>query len=209
MRYRVGIFDLCAAIVTLAVILLPERSVSVGHAYEPEPERLREIALEQARLALAPDDSEAADRLARLLTDVGQTDWAVQVAGSAAGHSDRVSWRALLAVSLAHAERIEVGDSHRFARLALDACLAAGPEQCPADERVRISLYFNQLDAGVKSGIDPRIDPDGYWRAVGAAMRIVRYRGDMRPGPDATDVTNGAESPENVEPSRDQDSTRD
>lgn len=180
MRFRVGIVDLCAAIVVLAVILLPERSVTVGHAYEAEPGRLREIALEQARLAMMPGNSEAADRLARLLTDVGQTDWAIQVAGSAAKHSDRVSWRALLAVSTTHAERIEVGDAHRFARLALDACLAAGPEQCPVDERVRISLYFDQLDAGVKSGIDPRLDPASYQRAVLAAMRIVRYRGSMQ-----------------------------
>lgn len=185
MRIRVGIFDLCAAIVVVAAILLPGRSVTVGHAYEPEPGRLRDIALEQARLAMMPGDSEAADRLARLLTEVGQTDWAVQVAGSAAKHSDRVSWRALLAVSAAHAERIEVADAHRYAKLALDACLAAGPEQCPADERVRLSLYFGQLDVGVRSGIDPRVDPDGYWKAVTESMRIVRYRG---PTPRDTDA---------------------
>jgi hypothetical protein len=202
MRHRVGIVDLCVAIVVLAVILLPERSVTVGHAYEPDPGRLREIALEQARLAAAPGNSEAADRLARLLTDVGQTDWAIQVAGSAAKHSDRVSWRALLAVSTAHAERIEVVDAHRFSRLALDACLAAGPEQCPVDERVRISLYFDQLDAGVKSGIDPRVDPASYQRAVLAAMRIVRYRGSMLPDRDAP------VSPEKDQPSG-QDDTQD
>jgi hypothetical protein len=202
MRFRVGIVDLCVAIVVLAVILLPERSVTVSHAYEPEPGRLREIALEQARLALAPGDAEAADRLARLLTDAGQTDWAIQIAGSAAKHSDRVSWRALLAVSTAHAERIEVVDAHRFARLALDACLAAGPERCPSDERVRISLYFDQLDAGVKSGIDPRVDPAKYQRAVLAAMRIVRYRGSMPPDTDAP------ESPEKDQPSPGQDDTQ-
>jgi hypothetical protein len=203
MRIRVGIFDLCAAIVVLAVILLPERSVTVGHAYEPEPGRLRDIALEQSRLAMTPGNSEAADRLARLLTDVGQTDWAIQVAGSAAKHSDRVSWRALLAVSTAHAERIEVADAHRYAQLALDACLAAGPEQCPVDERVRLSLYFGQLDVGVKSGIDPRVDPDGYWKAVAESMRIVRYRGAM---PRDTDAP---AAPERDEPARDQDGAQD
>jgi hypothetical protein len=176
MRFRVGILDLCATIVVLAVIVLPERSVTVGHAYEPDPERVRAIALEQARLAMDPANDEAADRLAELLTEVGQTDWAVQVASSAAKSSERVSWRALLAVSIAHAERIEVVEAHRFAMLALDACLASGPEQCPADERERLSLYFSQLDAGVKSGINPRIDPAGYHRAVLAAMRIVRFR---------------------------------
>jgi hypothetical protein len=182
MRFRVGILDLCVAIVVLVVILLPERSVTVGHAYEPEPGRLRDIALEQARLAMEPGSDQAADRLARLLTEAGQTDWAVQVAGAAAKHSGRMSWRALLAVSTAHAERIEVGDAHRYAKLALDACLAAGPELCPVHERVRISLYFDQLDAGLQSGIDPRVDPAGYQRAVLAAMRIVRYRGPTPQG---------------------------
>lgn len=198
MRFRVGILDLCATIVVLAVILLPERSVTVGHAYEPDPERVRGIALEQARLAMDPGNDEAADRLAELLTDVGQTDWAVQVASSAAKSSERVSWRALLAVSTAHAERIEAVEAHRFARLALDACLASGPEQCPADERERLSLYFSQLDAGVKSGINPRIDPVGYHRAVLAAMRIVRYRGSTAEerGEPAAPQTNEPKDPD-------------
>lgn len=177
MRFRVGLLDLCATIVVLVVILLPERSMTVGHAYEPDPDRVRAIALEQARLAIEPGNDEAADRLAGLLTDVGQTDWAVQVASTAAKSGERVSWRALLAVSTAHAERIEVTEAHRFAMLALDACLASGPESCPADDRERLSLYFSQLDAGVKSGIDPRIDPVAFQRAVLAAMRIVRFRG--------------------------------
>lgn len=176
MRFRVGLFDLCALVVVLVVLLLPERGVTVGYAYEPEPERARDIALEQARLAVDPGNSDAAERLARLLTRAGQTDWAIQVAGAAAKSGDRVSWRALLAVSTAHAERIEVAGAHRFAKLALDACLAAGPERCPSHERTRLSLYFDQLDAGLRSGIDPRIDPDGYHRAVVAAMRIVRFR---------------------------------
>lgn len=177
MRLRVGIIDLTAAVVVAVAVLIPERSLSVGYAYEPEPERMREIALAQARLAVQPGDSEAADRLAVLLIDAGQTDWAIQVAGAAAQHAGASSWRALLAVSSAHAERIEVQEAHRYAKLALEACLAAGSERCPAHERVRMSLYFDQLDAGVRSGIDPRVDPRGYQKAVLAAMRIIRFRG--------------------------------
>lgn len=177
MRFHVGIIDITAAVVVLVAILLPERSSNVSYAYEPEPERIRNIALEQARLAAEPGNSEAADRLARLLIDVGQTDWAIQVAGDATKYADTISWRTLLAVSTGHAERIEVVDAHRYARLALDACLAAGPARCPAHERVRISLYFDQLDVGMKSGIDPRVDPRGYHQAVLAAMRIIRLRG--------------------------------
>lgn len=183
MRFRVGLLDLCALAVLLVVLLLPERGMSVGDAYEPEPERVRDIALEQARLAKEPGNSDAAERLARLLTRAGQTDWAIQVAGAAAKSGEQISWRALLAVSTAHAERIEVAGAHRFAKLALDACLAAGPERCPTHARMRLSLYFDQLDAGMRSGIDPRLDPEGYQRAVLAATPIVRYRGPaLEPG---------------------------
>jgi hypothetical protein len=177
MRLRVGIFDLAAAMVVAVAILIPPRSLNVGYAYEPRPERMRDIALTQARLAAAPDDGEAADRLAKLLIEAGQTDWAIRVAGAAAGYAGSTSWRAWLAVSSGHAERIEVVDAHRYAQLALEACQAAGPVRCPDHERVRMSLYFDQLDAGVKSGIDPRLDPRGYHKAVLAAMRIIRFRG--------------------------------
>ncbi len=165
--------------VVAAVILFPERSFVVSHAYPPNQEQVRDIAMAQARLAVEPGDAVAAERLARLLVGVGQTDWAVQVAAAAVDDAAQVSWRALLAVSAAHADRIEVADAHRFAKLALDACLAAGPERCPAHERVRMSLYYDQLDAGLASGIDPRVDPKGYQQAVLSAMRIIRYR---RPG---------------------------
>lgn len=189
---RVSILDLTAAVVVLVVVFLPERSLEVSYAYPPEPEQMRDIALEQARLGLDPSDAEAAERLAQLLVEAGQSDWAVQVAGAAAQSSDKVSWRALLAISSAHAERIEMGDAHRYAELALDACLAAGPERCPVPQRVRISLYYDQLSAGVASGIDPRADPAGYQAAVLSAVRMIRYRG-ATPSSDDGEADDGAD----------------
>jgi hypothetical protein len=177
MRFRVSILDLTAAIIVLVVIVLPERSFNISHAYAAKDGQLEEIALYQARLAADPGDAMAAEKLADLLIEVDQEDWAVQVAGEAAIHSDTAAWRALLAVSMAHASRFEVHDAHGFARRALEECRKVGLDRCPGHERVRMSVYFDQLDAGVSSGIDPRIDPNGYHRAVLSRMRMIRVRG--------------------------------
>lgn len=193
MQFRLSILDLTAAIIVLVAILLPERSVTVSEAFAAGEDEERAIALYQARLALDPGDAEAAGMLSELLADVGQTDWAVQVAGESARHSETMSWRALLAVSAAHAERIEVHEAHRFAQAALEQCRKLGPELCPGHEEVRMAMYFGQLDAGVKSGIDPRHDPKGYQRAVLSRMRFVQVRGAT---PDTDDADEGGDTGE-------------
>ncbi|MCG8420831.1 MAG: hypothetical protein MJE77_23160 [Proteobacteria bacterium] len=179
MPLRIGILDIAALIVLLVVIFLPERSSKVDNAYPADEQVMRDIALYQARLAVDPGDADAAAKMAELLTEAGQTDWAVQVAGEAAEHADTVSWRALLAISIAHAERIEVGPAYRYAQRAMSACekLKLSPSRCPAPEFARLSVYLDQLEAGVKSGIDPRIDPAGFQNAVLRAVRMVRMRG--------------------------------
>ena len=117
MRFRVSILDLTAAIIVFVVIVLPDRSFSVSHAYTPEPEgdQLERIALYQARLAADPGDTVAAEKLAELLVEVDQEDWAVQVAGEASRHSEDSAWRALLAVSVAHINRFEVHQAYEYA----------------------------------------------------------------------------------------------
>ena len=60
MRFRFGILDLAAAITVLVAIVLPGRQINVSHAYDPDPARIRDIALNQARLAVRPGDGEAA-----------------------------------------------------------------------------------------------------------------------------------------------------
>jgi hypothetical protein len=198
MRFRVSILDLTAAIIVLVVIVLPERSFSVSHAYATMDRQLDELALYQARLAANPGDAMAAEKLADLLIELDQEDWAVQVAGEAANHGDGTAWRALLAVSVAHASRFEVHHAHDFARRALEECRKVGLDQCPVHERVRMSVFYDQLDAGVSSGIDPRIDPKGYHRAVLSRMRMIRVRGGTPDVPE--DSQGGAGQDEDKNP---------
>ena len=175
MPFRVSILDLTAAIIVLVAIVLPERSSTVAVAFRATDEQQRAMALYQAQAAAAPDDAEAAARLSALLSDVGQTDWAIQVAGEAAARTS--SWRALLAVSLAHAERVEVQLAYRYAEQALEQCHQSGPEICPGHQEVRLAMYHDQLEAGVKSGIDPRLDPTGYENEVLRNTRMIHFRG--------------------------------
>lgn len=189
MPFRIGALDIAAAIVVFVVIVLPGRALQVNDAYSSDDDQLRAISLHQARLAADPGDAEAAAKLAESLTRAGQTDWAVQVAGEASRHSEMASWRAFLAISTAHAERIEVGPAYEFARKALEACaaLGIGPDGCPGPVHARLSVYTDQLQAGLASGIDPRLDPQGFQDAVLRAVIMVRVRGatprDTNPDP--------------------------
>jgi hypothetical protein len=178
MRFRVGILDISAAIIVLLAIVMPSRQMMVDSAYGAvEPDYLRDLDLYQARLAADPADGEAANRLVRLLIDGRQTDWALRVAGDAVARGDaNEAWRALLAISTAHAARLEIRAAYQFATQALEACHRAGAGACPAHEEVRVSLYERQLEAGFRSGIDPRLDPRGFRRAVDTALRTVRLK---------------------------------
>ena len=178
MPFRVSILDLTAAIVVLVVIILPDRSLQVSAAYEADPDQLREIALYQARMAADARDTQAAAELSERLVDVKQTDWGVRVASESAAVNPDTAWLPLLAVSMAHAERVEVSDAHKFAERSITECRKAGELICPPHEEARISIYYGQLDAGLKSGIDPRQDPDGYSKAVAPMLRMINnFRG--------------------------------
>ncbi|MEM9491615.1 MAG: tetratricopeptide repeat protein [Myxococcota bacterium] len=212
MPFRIGVFDLTAIIILLTVILIPTRPSVIGEAYSASPDEQRAIAVYQARLAAQPGDAEAATKLAELLTETGQTDWAVQVASEAAKSGQDMSWQSLLAVSIAHAERIEVVPAQRYAQMAWDACQKVGHPTCPNPEQTRLSVYLQQLTAGVESGIDPRLDPRGYQRVVLRAVRMVRVRGaiDDTPSPDDSDDKDGdsGESSENPDRSSGQQSDK-
>ena len=43
-----------------------------------------------------------------------------------------------------------------------------------------VSLYQQHLAAGIKSGIDPRIDPKGFREAGEAALRSIRLESSER-----------------------------
>ena len=189
MPFRVSVLDLTAAIVVLVVIALPDRSLRVVEAYQADRDQQRAIALYQARLAENAGDAEAAAVLSNLLIDAKQSDWAVQVAAEAAARNPDDPWRALLAVSMAHAERVEVDDAYKYAALALEQCRQAGSLSCPRHEEVRLNIYHGQLEAGAQSGIDPRVDPRGYEKAVFRTLRMIQFRG-ATPREDGDGTTN-------------------
>lgn len=178
MRFRVGIADITAAVVVAVVLFLPARSSDVIAAY-PEAQS-REIELAQAAVAANPADGAAVEQLADRLIAAGQLDWALRVAGAGARYDDSPShWRALLAVSSVHAERIEILEAHEWATKALRACDADGAA-CAPHERVRLEIYAKELTAGVeaiRAGIDPSTDPFAFRKAIDTAYPRARLRG--------------------------------
>src|SRR5687768_17370511 len=110
-RY-LSLLDLTVAIVVLVALALPPRSLSAREAYQADDEQRLRLALAQARSLAAPADGDAAAELTRRLVEVGQLDWAVEAAAVAAGQEATPSrWRALMATSIAHAERLEVNQA--------------------------------------------------------------------------------------------------
>jgi hypothetical protein len=177
-RARIGIADITAAVVVAVVLFLPARSSDVVAAY-PDPAS-REIELAQAAVAADPADGAAVERLVDRLIVAGQLDWALRVAGAGARFETSPShWRALLAVSSVHAERIEIPDAYQWANKAVLACDADAAD-CAPHERVRLEIYVKELAAGVdaiRSGIDPSADPFAFRKAIDTAYPRARLRG--------------------------------
>jgi hypothetical protein len=167
-RLRLNLLDVSAAVLVAIVLVMPGRALHVASAFryvEPE-DRLgltSEIAVAQARLIAEPGDGEAAEDLSLLLArrPVNQHDQALRLAGTAAAEADSPTrWRALRAVSFAHADRLEISEAHVQATQALEACNRQRAA-CPDHERVRLELYVEKLTAGVEAiarGADPRAD---------------------------------------------------
>ena len=129
------------------------------------------LALAEARTMAHPDDGAAIDDLTRRLGEAGEKDWAIEVAvrGSERARQSPTRWRALLAASVAFVDRLDVVPALDYANRALSAC-DDHPEACPSWEQIRMKLYQQHLDAGVKSGIDPRRGP--------AAAQAFRHAGE-------------------------------
>ncbi|HKE18924.1 MAG TPA: hypothetical protein VKB80_28815 [Kofleriaceae bacterium] len=188
---RVGLFDAGAAVLVFIVLVLPARELHIGTGFRyveagALPAVLSDVARAQADLERSPSDGAAAERLAGILASrpVDQHDQALRLAGQVAGQkTSPTRWRALLALSSAHADRIDIAEAHRFAAQALDACEAAPAAACPEHEKVRLRLYEEELAAGLQAiarGIDPRVEPDRFRREVGEIHPTTTYR--LRPG---------------------------
>lgn len=189
-RLRPGLIDICAAVLVLFVLILPDRDLNVATAYRHvEPEQLDQVisslARAQARTVTHPADGAAAEELAELLStrEVRQHDQALRVAGQAAKHEDSPTrWRALSAISLVHAARIEIPEAYEYGVEAIEAC-EARTSDCAAHERTRLDLYVEQLRAGleaIRGGTNPQHDPDAFREQIGRVHPTTTFRGGSR-----------------------------
>jgi len=174
--FRVGVLEISAVALVLFVVLLPARTPDVLPPSPPlEPDTAEAIGRYQAQLAANPADGTAAEALAELLVAAGYHDWSLRLAGEATRHGaspDR--WRAMLAVSATHADRVEIKKAFEWGERALAEC-GQPHAACPEHERIRLRIYVAQLGAGLESGIDPRLDPAKFREAI-STTGVVRAR---------------------------------
>jgi hypothetical protein len=184
----VGLVDLAVAAVVLVMIVLPPREMYASAAQKGPPAEQFALALAEARTLAHPDDGAAVDDLSRRLGAAGFKDWAIEAAvrGSERSKQSPTRWRALLATSVAFVDRLDVVPALDYANRALSACQSVEtadggrPPACPSWEQVRMRLYQQHLDAGVKSGIDPRRGPDAakaFRHAGESALRQIHLGG--------------------------------
>lgn len=170
-----GLVDLAVLTVLAVALVLPPREMYATAAMKGSDAEHFALALSEARSIVRPDDPIALADFSRRLGKVGFLDWAVEAAerGLARTEKSPEAWRALLAVSTAHVDRLDVKPALVFANKALSEC-AASPATCPSWEQIRMHLYQQHLEAGIESGIDPRIDPKGFQRAGQSNLRMIR-----------------------------------
>jgi hypothetical protein len=177
-----GLVDLGILTVIAVAVVLPPREmyasdvVSSGSAAGSNA--AFELALEEAQTIARPDDGLATQSFARQLGEANQKDWAIDAAVRATEHAKAspTRWRTLLAASVAYVDRLDVVPGLEYANRALDAC-HADAASCPSWEEIRMQLYQQNLDAGVKSGINPRTDPRGFRKAGESVMREIHLGG--------------------------------
>ena len=187
-----SLVDFAVLAVVAVALFLPPREMYAQNAIKGDEFA---VALAEARTMASPSDGAAVEDFTRKLGEAGLKDWAVE---SAVRMSDRAKdsptrWRALIAASVAYIEKLEVVEALDYANRALAACELTREQEaarvaqgekiavsgCPSWDEIRMRLYQSHLDAGVKSGIDPRVDPAGFRRAGEAALRQIHI-GPMR-----------------------------
>jgi hypothetical protein len=174
-----NLLDLVVVIVVAVAVFLPPRETyALDAAKGTDADRIA-LATAEARTLAHPDDGVAAAELGRRLTLAGHTDWAVEATAELGERAVRSPsrWRALLATSVAYAERLEATEALEWARRALDACHVAGASACPSEDEVRVDIYVQHLDAGVRSGINPRRNPEGFRAAGVDVIRSIHLNG--------------------------------
>src|SRR5574338_57442 len=189
-----SLVDFAVIAVVAVALFLPPREMYAENAIKGDEFG---VALAEARTMAAPGDGKAVGDFTRKLGEAGLKDWAIE---TSVRLSDRAKdsptrWRALIAASVAHIEMLDVVPALDYANRALAACEATREKgdaaACPSWEEIRMRLYQQHLDAGVKSGIDPHVDPAGFRRAGEAALRQIRL-GPSRPAPPSAPGSNAA-----------------
>lgn len=175
---KLGLVDLGITVVVAVAVFLPPREMYASNAIKGDADAQFALALAEARTIARPGDGAAVEAFARRLGEAAQKDWAIDAAVAAAAHGNDspTRWRALAAASAAYVDRLDVQPGLEYANQAVAACLRAG-DACPAAEEVRLELYQQNLEAGVKSGIDPRHDPKGFRKASESALREIHLGG--------------------------------
>lgn len=180
LRSLVGIFDLGIAVVIAVLFALPARPMYASAVFKGDAASAFALALAEAKTVATSGDGAAVAEFVRKLDEAGQKDWAIDeaVRGSDRAKDSPSMWRALLAVSSAFVDRLDVVPALDYANRALAACRRSREtgdvNACPNWEEIRVALYQQSLDAGVRSGIDPRRDPRGFRRAQDSGMLQIR-----------------------------------
>lgn len=182
LRQYVGLLDIAVAVVVAVAIFLPPREMQAQNAIKGDEFA---VGLAEARTFARPGDGAAAEDFTRKLGEAGMKDWAVEtsVRLADADKNSPTRWRALIAASVAHIEKVDVKPALEYANMAISACESAREKDataCPSFEEVRMRFYQQHLEAGVKSGIDPKVDPAGFRKAGQSGLRQI-YIGPNQP----------------------------
>jgi hypothetical protein len=199
-RRYVGLIDLGIATVVAVAVFLPPREMYARAVVKQDAQHEAALALAEARTMARPNDGQAVEDFGRLLGEANLKDWAVEVSAIASerARGAPTEWRALLATSAAYVDELDVIPALDYANRALVACGAARTRgdqaACPDWEQIRMQLYQKHLDAGVKSGIDPKQGPAAaaaFRRAGELELREIRLV-PSRPAAHTGSATNGS-----------------
>jgi hypothetical protein len=175
----IGIVDIGLIAIVLVAVALPPRSMDADPAVKGTDAQQFALALAEARTIARPDDGVASAALARHLADGGYNDWSIDVAmaGAERANPGDAKWRPLLAASVGFVDRKEPKEALDLVKRALSACEVAAERgnaaACPGGDQLRMKMYEDNLEAGVASGIDPKVDPAGFRKAARKAIHPI------------------------------------
>jgi hypothetical protein len=172
---RIGPVDIAVVVVLLLAVAMPPREVVATAAIKGDNASTFPLALAEARTIAQPTDGGARADFARKLDDIKQNDWAIEdAARGAAIATPATAWRAWLAVSVGYVDRLDAAMAFELVQKALKVC---DPSTCPPWERARMEIYRDHLDAGLRAGIDPKRDPEGFRRAGERGLHAAHISG--------------------------------